>query len=200
MRARIRAPFDGKIILLKQNQTTTLEVKSTVCRQAARGLSYPCWLQHLEGVHPSPGAASQGRHANLRQDPHWKDDQSLAGRLLSPTSFPLGEPSHDKSPPRTTSLRPARQVQALTGSWARAHYSADATDAWGGANLHVMQKQQLATMQATRHGKSLNAGLTSRTAITSPSSPTLHPQDSTGGTQAPSTTRTSLDLGSGVAS
>jgi hypothetical protein len=34
-------------------------------------------------------------------------------------------------------------------------------------------KQQLAAMQATCPGKSLNAGLTSRAAITSPSSPTL---------------------------
>jgi hypothetical protein len=92
---------------------------------------------------------------------------------LSPASFPLGETSHDKSPPRTTSLRLARQVQAPTSTWAWAHYSGDATDAWGGANLHVTRKQQLAPMQATRPGRSLNAGLTSRAAITSPSSPTL---------------------------
>jgi hypothetical protein len=44
---------------------------------------------------------------------------------------------------------------------------------WGGANLHVTRKQQLAAMQATRPGKSLNASLTSCAAITSPSSPTL---------------------------
>jgi hypothetical protein len=41
-RARIRAPFDGKIILLKQKKITTLEVQSIVCRKAARGWSYPC--------------------------------------------------------------------------------------------------------------------------------------------------------------
>jgi hypothetical protein len=40
-------------------------------------------------------------------------------------------------------------------------------------NLHVTQKQQLAAMQATCPGKSLNAGLTSRATITSPSSPAL---------------------------
>jgi hypothetical protein len=104
---------------------------------------------------------------------------TLARRLVlgrtaaSPTSFPLEEPSHDKSPPRVTSLRLARQVQAPTSTWARAHYSGDATDAWGGANLHVTRKQQLAAMQATCPDKSLNVGLTSRAAITSPSSPTL---------------------------
>jgi hypothetical protein len=104
---------------------------------------------------------------------------SLARRLVlgrtatSPTSFPLEEPSHDKSLPRTTNLRLARQVQAPTSTWARAHYSGGATDAWGGANLHVTRKQQLEAMQATRSGKSLNAGLTSRAANTSPSSPTL---------------------------
>jgi hypothetical protein len=43
----------------------------------------------------------------------------------------------------------------------------------GGANPHITWKQQLAAMQAIRPGKSLNAGLTSRAAITSPSSPTL---------------------------
>jgi hypothetical protein len=91
----------------------------------------------------------------------------------SSTSFPLGEPSHEKSLPRTTSLHLARQVQAPTGTWARAHYSGGVTDVWGGANLHVTRKQQLAAMQAARPGKSLNAGLTSRATITSTSSPTL---------------------------
>jgi hypothetical protein len=97
----------------------------------------------------------------------------LGWMTASPTSFPLEEPSHDKSLPRMTSVRIARQVQALTSTWAQAHYSGGATDARGGANLHVTREQQLADMQATRLGKSLNAGLTSRAAITSPSSPTL---------------------------
>jgi hypothetical protein len=34
-RARIRAPFDGKIILLNNGKTVTLEVESTICKQAA---------------------------------------------------------------------------------------------------------------------------------------------------------------------
>jgi hypothetical protein len=41
-RARIRAPFDDKIILLNDGKTATPEVESTVCWQAARGRSYPC--------------------------------------------------------------------------------------------------------------------------------------------------------------
>jgi hypothetical protein len=39
-----------------------------------------------------------------------------------------------------------------------------------------MQVQQLAAMQAARPAKSLNAGLTSCAAITSPSPPTLRTQ------------------------
>jgi hypothetical protein len=58
------------------------------------------------------------------------------------------------------------------------HGTVIATDACGGTNLHVMQEQQLAAMQAAYSGKSLNAGLTGRAAITSPSSPLCHTQDS----------------------
>jgi hypothetical protein len=80
--------------------------------------------------------------------------------------------SHDKSPPRTTSFRLARQVQLRLVRWAQTHNSGVTTDAHEGVNLHVIQKQQLAAMQATCPGKSLNASLTSRATITSPSSPT----------------------------
>jgi hypothetical protein len=83
-----------------------------------------------------------------------------------------------------------------TGVWAQTHCISIATDACGGTNLHVMQVQQL----AARPEKSLNASLTSCAAITSPSSPTPPHANSARGTQAPSTTRTSLDLGSDVAS
>jgi hypothetical protein len=96
--------------------------------------------------------------------------------VASPTSFALEEPvsaSHDKSPPRTTSLDFARQVRLRLVRGAQTHDSGTTTDAHEGANLHVTRKQQLAAMQATRPGKSLNAGLTSRATITSPSSPTL---------------------------
>jgi hypothetical protein len=73
---------------------------------------------------------------------------------------------HDKSPPRTTSPAP-------TSTWGQTHNSGVATDAHEWANLHVTRKQQLAAMQATCPSKSLNAGLTSRATITSPSPSTL---------------------------
>jgi hypothetical protein len=121
--------------------------------------------------------------------------------------------SHDKSPPCTTSHRLAREVSAShdkslprtrslapTDTWAQMHGMGIATDACGRTNLHVTKEQQLADMQAAYPVKSLNAGLTGYAAITSPSSPLCHTQNSARDTQAPSTTRTSLDLGSGVAS
>jgi hypothetical protein len=134
---------------------------------------------------------------------------TLARRLVfgqlaaSPTSFPLEEPPRQVYASRSIrlareSLRLAREVRPPTGAWAQTHGTSIATDACGGTNLHVMQEQQLAAMQAARPDKSLNAGLTGCAAITSLSSPLCHTQNSARGTQAPSTTRTSLDLGSGV--
>jgi hypothetical protein len=73
----------------------------------------------------------------------------------------------------TRSLRLARGVSAPTGTWAQTHGVSIATDACGGTNLHVMQGQQLAAMQTACPSKSLNAGLTSCTAITSSLLPTL---------------------------
>jgi hypothetical protein len=84
----------------------------------------------------------------------------LAGRLH------FRPASHDKSPPRTTSL-----LQLVRG--AQTHDSGVTTDVHEGANPHVMRKQQLAAMQATCPGKSLNAGLTSRATITLSSPSTL---------------------------
>jgi hypothetical protein len=72
----------------------------------------------------------------------------LGRTAASPTSFPLEEPSHDKSPPRTTSLAP-------TSAWAQTHGSGEATNACGEANLHVTRGQQLAAMQVTCPGRSL---------------------------------------------
>jgi hypothetical protein len=79
----------------------------------------------------------------------------------------------DQLPTRGTRLRLARQVRLRLVGGAQAHNLSVATDAHEGANLHVTQKQQLAAMQATCPGKSLNAGLTSRAAITSPSTSTM---------------------------
>jgi hypothetical protein len=85
-----------------------------------------------------------GRDADLRQDPHWQDNRSLAEWLhLRQVSA-----SHDKSPPRTTSPAP-------TSAWAQTHDSGEATNACGEANLHVMRERQLAAMQMARPGSSL---------------------------------------------
>jgi hypothetical protein len=80
-----------------------------------------------------------------------------------------------------------------------AHGASTTTDVCGGTIPHIMQIQQLAAMQAADPDKRLNAGLTGCAAIPSPSSPSLPHTSSARGTQAPSTTRTSLDLGSIVA-
>jgi hypothetical protein len=124
-RARIRAPFDGKIISLKGSETNTLEADSTICWQATWGWLYPCWLQHLEGVDRSPGAPTR----------------AMSLRLARQVSA-----SHDKSPPRTTS-------SVLISAWAQMHGASLATDARGGTNLHVTREQQLAAMQIAYPGK-----------------------------------------------
>merc|ERR1711955_173256 len=41
--------------------------------QAARGRKDPVRLQHPEGVHPPSRSPSQGRYADLREDPHRED-------------------------------------------------------------------------------------------------------------------------------
>jgi hypothetical protein len=182
-RARIRAPFDGDIISPKKTRhsNTIDNVKAKIDNVKAK-------IQDKE-------RRSWSRPTLARRP--------VFGQLAaSPTSFPLEEPPRqvyattslclEKPPPRTRSPAP-------TGAWAQTHGTSIATDARGGTNLHVMQEQQLAAMQAACPDNSLNVGLTDCAAITSPSSPLCHTQNSARGTQGPSTTRTSLDLGSGVA-
>jgi hypothetical protein len=74
--------------------------------------------------------------------------------------------SHDKSPPRATSPAP-------TLAWAQTHGSGEAANACGEANLHVTRGRQLVAMQVTCPGRTLNASLTSRAIITSPSTSTV---------------------------
>jgi hypothetical protein len=201
-RARIRSPFDGDIISPKTIRRSNIidNVKAKIDNVKAK-------IQDKEEKEP-------WSRPTLAIRP-------VFGQLAAcPTSSTLEVPprqvsaSHKKSPPRTRSLHLARQVSAShdkspprtrspapSGTWAQTHsMSTTTTDACGGTNLHAMQIQQLASMQAAHPDKSLNAGLTGCAAITSPSSPTLPHTSSARGTQAPSTTRTSLDLGSGVAS
>ncbi|XBI12621.1 hypothetical protein VPH35_139464 [Triticum aestivum] len=50
-----------------------------LCRQAARGWSHPCGLQHPEGVHPSLGAQAPWWHADICEDPHRQDHHPGGG-------------------------------------------------------------------------------------------------------------------------
>jgi hypothetical protein len=143
------------------------------------------------------------------QDPHWQD-------VKSPTSWkhlrpvPYKRDPHDKSPPRTTRLRHARQVSAThdlpiapTGAWAMTRSVSPGRErhhrnAWG-TIPRAMQEHQLAVMQAAGLDKSLNAGQYGCVAIPSTSSPTIPHASSVRGTQAPSTTRSSLSLGPSAA-
>jgi hypothetical protein len=134
------------------------------------------------------------RTEDLSQDPHWQDVRSSAN-WLHLHLVPYNRDPLDKSSPRTTSLRLARQVSAShdhppapTGTWVwrgastgREHYH---RRAWG-TIPHVMQIQQLAAMQAAHLDKSLTAGVTSCAAIPSPSSLALPHASSAHGTQAP---------------
>jgi hypothetical protein len=102
---------------------------------------------------------SQGRHADLCQDSHWQDDQSLAERLhLRQVSA-----SHDKSLPRTTSLRlrlvrgPRHTARVRPPAHARKRISTSyGDDSWR-------------PCRRPAPARALNANLTSRAAITSPS-------------------------------
>jgi hypothetical protein len=145
------------------------------------------------------------------QDPHWQDVQSPASWLhLRPV--PNKRDPHDKSPPRTTSLRLAQQVSTSHDKYLprttslrfrlyvghdtlREHHHQCAR----GNDSRAMQVHQLAAMQLAGPDKSLNAGLTDRAAIPSPSSPTLPHASSARGTRAPPMTSSGLDLGSSVA-
>jgi hypothetical protein len=99
---------------------------------------------------------AQGRHAHLRQDSHWQDDQSLAKRLhLRQVSA-----SHDKSPPSTS-------------AWAQTHGSGEATSACGEANLTSYGDDSWRPCTRPALAGALNANLTSRATITSPSTSAL---------------------------
>jgi hypothetical protein len=150
------------------------------------------------------------------QDPHWQEVESPASWLhLRPV--PYKRDPHDESPPHTRSLCLTREVSVsheksppctttlrlrlVHGPWraARAQDVSTTTDTRGGTIPHAMQVQQLATMQASHPDKSLNAGLIGCATIPSPSTLTLPHASLARGTRVPYMTRTSLDLGSGVA-
>jgi hypothetical protein len=126
---------------------------------------------------------SQGRHAYIRKDSHWQDDHSLAERLhLWQVSV-----SHDKSPPLTTSLRLSRQVSVSHDKspprmtsfriWlvrGRRHTARARPPVHAGKRISMSYRDDSwrpCTWPAPVGA--LNANLTSRAAITSPSTSAL---------------------------
>jgi hypothetical protein len=108
--------------------------------------------------------------------------------------------SHEKSPPHTRSLRLARQVrlQLVRGSRHTAQTSPPTrveerismsrrNNSWRPCRQPTPARALMQIWPAARPSHRHHL-------------PLCHTQDSAWGTQAPSTTRTSLDLGSGVAS
>jgi hypothetical protein len=127
------------------------------------------------------------------QDPHRQDVRSpTSWQHLRPVPHKRDPP--EKSPPRTRSLRLARQVSAmhdlppaLAGMWAMTRGASTTTNTHGGTIPRAMQVHQLAAMQAADPDKRLNAGLTGCAAIPSLSSPAL-PHASSGLDLGPSVT------------
>merc|ERR1712193_202712 len=65
-------------------------VSGEACRSSARRRKDPFRLQHPEGVHPPSCSPSQGRHADLREDPHSEDqDPGQGGHPPGPAEVDL---------------------------------------------------------------------------------------------------------------
>jgi hypothetical protein len=109
--------------------------------------------------------------------------RTLTGKTTSP--WP-NDCLSDKSPPRTTSLRLARQVPAShdnspphttssapTSAWAQTHGSGEATNACGEANSTPYGGGSWRPCRRPTPTGALNANLTSHTTITSPSTSAL---------------------------
>ncbi|KAA8518772.1 hypothetical protein F0562_016454 [Nyssa sinensis] len=54
---------------------------SDLCRKATGGRAHSCGLQHTERVYTPSGVAAEGRHADLCEDPDWKDHHIGSGKL-----------------------------------------------------------------------------------------------------------------------
>jgi hypothetical protein len=146
------------------------------------------------------------------QDPHWQD-------IMLPTSWehlrpiPTRGTSSDKSPPRTTTSRLARQVSASHDKSPR-HRSSPRLRLGCGPRHMVRTDLQTPTprrvgdwfpapcnctswqpTQVASPNKTHNAGLLSCAAIPSPSPPTLSHASFARDTQASPTTSSSLRLG-----
>jgi hypothetical protein len=111
-RARIRAPFDGKIILLKQRRNHNPRGGVNRLLASSSRMVVPLLTTTSRRSPPFTWCCVSGKACRSSSKPLLTRRLVLGRTSASPTSFPLEEPSHDKSPPRKTSLRPARQVSA----------------------------------------------------------------------------------------
>jgi hypothetical protein len=110
-RARIRAPFDGKIILLKQRRNSNPRGGVNCLLASSSRMVVPLLTTTSRRSPPFTWCCISGKVCRSSSRPSLARRPVLGRTAASPTSFPLEEPSRDKSPPRTTSLRLARQVR-----------------------------------------------------------------------------------------
>jgi hypothetical protein len=111
-RTRIRASFD-EIILLKQRQNHDPRGGVNRLMASSSRMVVPFLTTTSRRSPPFTWCCVSWKACRSSSRPSLARRPVLGRTAASPTSFPLEEPSHDKSPSRTTSLRLARQVSAL---------------------------------------------------------------------------------------
>jgi hypothetical protein len=104
-RARIRAPFDGKIILLKQRRNRNPRGGVSCLLASSSRMVVPLLTTTSRRSPPFTWCCTSGKACRSSSRPSLARRLALGQTAASPTSFPLEEPSHDKYPPRATSLR-----------------------------------------------------------------------------------------------
>jgi hypothetical protein len=128
--------------------------------------------------------------------PHWQDAQSLPSRThLRPVSH-----KRNPSPPRTTILRPARQVRLRLVHGPRRTAQASPPTQVGGRISTSRGNNNWRPCRRPAPARALMQAWPTALPSHHHHLPLCRTQDSARGTQEPSTTRTDPDLGSGVAS
>jgi hypothetical protein len=110
-RARIRVPFHGKIVLLKQRQNYNPRGEVSCLPASSSRTVVPLLTTTSRRSPPFAWCYVSVKACRSSSRPSLTRRPVLGRTATSPTSFPLEEPSHGTTPPRT-SLRLARQVSA----------------------------------------------------------------------------------------
>jgi hypothetical protein len=186
-------PFDGNIVLLKQRRNRNSWGGDSCLLASSSRMVIPLLTTTSRRSPPFTWCCISGKACRSSSRPSLARGPVLSQTTASPTSFPLEGPSHDKSPPRTTSLwlwlvrrprgttrvtLPMREEERISTSRGNNSWR----PCWWPAPARALMQVWQAAEPSHHHHLQL-----------------CHTQDSTRGTQAPSTMRTSLDLGSGVA-